>query len=218
MKLSPDQLDDILARADVTIEDAGHGKTDLDPRLSLLHEINEELAKDGGQAGTHAYDMMAAVEEINTGNTAVLIELIAAVVMSGLISDKASAIAVSFSPVDIDEMQKQFVVDAKRDGMQLTVTLTRRSLPTKSWLADADESGAGAKPQAEAVDTPERPVWAVRTADGVLVGMESREDAETQFSQANPPYDTTARIENRFCLHETCPSTRCNLSEATSEA
>jgi hypothetical protein len=212
MQLSPDQLDDVLTTADVSVTN-NQDDAELDPRLNLLYELNRELAKDGGQAGTHAYDMMAAVEEINAGNASVLIELIAAVVMSKSAFLGDTTASVTFSPSDIDEMQRHYEVGATRDGMQLTVTLTPKDTPGPSWRTDAQESGEGAYPQAEAPDTPERPVWAVR--DGTtLVGCEDRPAAEA-WARKGPE---TATVENRFCLHSECPSTHCNQAEATSEA
>lgn len=215
MQLSPDQLDDILARGDLAI-DYDESIGDLDPRLVLLAEINSELTKMGGNAGTHAYEMMAAVEEINAGDTRVLIELIAAVVMWKAETRRGNPpMSVTFQPSDIDRMQRAYHMEVKRDGMHVTVTLNKRDETAPTWQLDEAETGADALDQATA--PPERPVWAVRTGAGALIACTGREDAETQF-QAHHSDDALAAVENRYCLHETCPSTGCNLAEVTSDA
>lgn len=221
-QLSPDQLDDCIERADVQIAN-NKDDIELDARLAFLYELNAELKKDGGQAGTHAYDMMAAVEDINAGNTRVLIELIAGVVIAkareamenGVLDEKATELSVTFQPSDIDDMQRAYDMAVKRDGMHVTVTLTKKSEPTESWQLDEEESGEGALEQA--AEAPERPVWAVRTGDGHLHGWGSRKEAENAVRDdyADEPL---AHVENRYCLHEDCPSEGCNHAEATSNA
>lgn len=223
-QLSPDQLHDCLERAGVEVV-YPRSPRDLLPLLSLLHEVNEELAKDGGQAGTHAYDMMAAVEEINAGNTAVLIELIAALVMWKTETRRnPDEMTVSFTPQDIDVMQKAYQVVAKRDGYLLTVSLVKRANPAESWLSDKEPT-AGAKPQATPPDTPEAPLWALRSLSGSLFLCDSREHAERVLRGAEE-HPTVPRaimggdlsIQNRHCLHTECPSARCMAPEVTSHA
>lgn len=225
-QLSPDQFDDCLGRALVQVEYREDEESSLDPRLALLHEINEELSKDGGQAGTHAYEMLAAAEEINAGNTAVLMELVAAVVMwklgETLVEQLrplqlagpilADPLSVEFTPQDIDDMQRTYQIDAKRDGMLLTVTLTRREKAAASWLSD-DETPDGAKPQAMPPDRPQGALWAVVDTNGTLHGMPSRATAES-FVRDNEGYS----VQNRHCYHQTCPNTRCMAPEVTSHA
>lgn len=235
MRITPEQFDDLIDTADVLINDGDDFRHDessdvpLDPRLRLLAEINDLIAASPA-AGTHAYEMMAAVEQINAGNTAVLIELIAAVVMLARNDNPlCDQLTVTFSPHDIDEMQKRWEMDAKRDDMWLTVTLTRKPEAGESWLADTEENGDGAKPQAEAADTPERPVWAIRNGLGSLFRMHDKADAERQIRgepghelQSHFADDPAAVIENRWCLHPECPSSICNRvaedTEATSKA
>lgn len=216
-RLSPDQLDDILDRHQLRIEQDDEDE-ELDPRLVFLSDLNDELAK-GGNAGTHAYDMMAAVEEINAGNTRVLIELIAAVVLAKTAQKGILARSVTFAPQDIDDMQRAYDMTVKRDGMHVTVTLNKKDEPTESWQLGEGEDGEGAKDQATA--PPERPVWAIAggcDADMVpaLKGpYASRAEAEEAYSRL--PADRF-RIQNRFCMHGNCPSDRCNHPEATSDA
>lgn len=221
MQLTASQLDDILGAADVFIENGDDfsppedSDVARDARVRFLDELNSVLAT-GSSAGTHAYDMMAAVEEINAGQTATLIELVAAVVMwKRQENPLPDPISVTFTPADIDAMQRAYQMDVKRDGMHLTVTLTAKTAPTESWQLDEGEDGAGAREQAE--KPPERPVWAIRTFSGALIGCEGRDDAEETL-HTHHRYDMMAAVENRFCLHETCPSTRCNQGEVTSNA
>ena len=213
MLLSPDQLDAILDKSETRVlYKPNTGQVDLDPRLALLYQLNEVLQMAGGNAGTHAYDMMAAVEEINTGNMAVLIELIAAVVLSGCISDDATTIETSFTPQDIDDMQKRFEMSASRNGLLLTVRLDRKPEEGVSWRLDETEDPVGARDQA--TGHPERPRWTVRDSEGVFHPYPTKGHA--QLALVNDfRGDEIARVENRYCLHYDCPSTHCN-DEATS--
>lgn len=226
MRLSPDQLDDVLQRSSTRIlYEQNTGQRELDARLALLFELNEELAKDGGQAGTHAYDMMAAVEEINAGQTAVLIELVAALTLAKGWEKKFKwaatdrSLSLTFQPSDIDDMQRAYNMDVKRDGMHVTVTLTRKEAPTESWQLEAGEDATGAREQAPA--QPERPLWCVRTTgtDGnpYIRRCHDRADAERVLKPISRE-DPNAHVENRFCLHPECPSTGCNQAEVTSAA
>ena len=219
-----DQLDDCLEVSEAFLDNGDdfnpEENADIahDPRPRLLDAINAELAKDGGQAGTHAYDMMAAVEEINAGNTAILIELVAAVVLAKSHPDAPDR-SITFQPSDIDDMQRAYDMTTKRDGMHLTVTLTKKAETTESWQAGPEESGEGALEQA--VRPPERPVWAI--AGGCDADMtpslkgpyESRSAAEEAFRTL--PQDRF-RIQNRFCMHPSCPTKHCYGPEVTSNA
>lgn len=214
-QITPDQFDDILERAGLEVSKTENNKANLGlyPTVALLNQLNELLAKDGGQAGTHAYDMMAAVEEINTGNARVLIELIAGVVMMKRNDNPLlDTMSVTFQPSDIDEMQRNYEFGVKRHGLHVTVTLVRKAEPTESWTF-RDDDDVPAKPQAEA--QPDRPVWAIRVAD-MLTGYPDRAMAEDMLLRMVP--ELGAQIENRYCLHPECPTTGCNHAEATSSA
>lgn len=218
-QITPDQLDDILETAEAFLDNGDDFNppedqdVPHDPRLRLLAELNGFLASQPS-AGTHAYDMMASIEEINAENTRILIELIAGVVMMKRQENPlAEKMSVTFKPTDIDDMQRNYIFGVKRHGMQVTVTLTKKDEPSDSWMIDDNETGEGAKDQA--AEAPERPVWCVRTGSGALVACTGQEDAEIEF-EANHAQDALAAVENRFCLHETCPSTGCNKPEVTS--
>lgn len=214
-QITPDQFDDCLERAGVEVTKTDNKKANLGlyPSVALLNQLNELLAKDGGQAGTHAYDMMAAVEEINTGNARVLIELIAGVVMMKRNDNPLlDTMSVTFQPSDIDEMQRNYEFGVKRYGLHVTVTLVRKAEPTESWTF-RDDDEVPAKPQAEA--QPDRPVWAIRVSD-MLTGYPDRATAEDMLLRMVP--ELGAQIENRYCLHPECPTTGCNHAEATSSA
>lgn len=216
-QISPNQLDDILEKLGLSIDGAALDDDSedmpVDPRLLFLAELNEELAKDGGQAGTHAYDMMAAVEEINTGNTRVLIELIAGVVMMKRSENPLlDTMSVTFQPSDIDDMQRNYEFGVKRHGLHVTVTLTKKAEPSESWTF-RDDDDVPAKQQVEA--QPDRPVWAIRVGD-TLTCFPNRPMAENSLRQMTP--ELGGQIENRYCLHSDCPTTGCNQAEATSIA
>lgn len=221
-RISPEQFDDLLDTAEVLLDngddfsppedrDVAH-----DPRLRLLAEINDLLAQDGGQAGTHAYDMMAAVEEINAGNARVLMELVAGVILAKVkpISDHWPH-GVTFQASDIDDMQRAYIFGVKHDGMQTTVTLTKKAEPTESW--QFAEEGADEDALEQAVVPQERPIWAVRDGDRLMYDCTDRAEAEAYLTQTDF-LSEIAHVENRFCNHHDCPSTRCNLAEVTSDA
>jgi hypothetical protein len=213
MRISPDRFDELLDASKTRVlyqMQSRHERdnADLDPRLALLHQINEEAQRDGGQAGTHAYEMIAAVEEINAGNTETLIQLIAAIVMVARNDNPLlDQLTVSFTPHDIDEMQKAWEMTANRDGYMTTVTLTRKPEAGESWLLDADEDPTGAKEQAQ--QQPERPVWAVRAGDGSIHGYPVKGAAQHAI-YGEFRSDQIAKVENRWCLHPDCPAERCN--------
>lgn len=215
-QITADQLDDILESTGLAIDGQGVEEDSedmpIDPRLVFLTELNDLLAKDGGQAGTHAYDMMAAVEDINTGNTRVLIELIAGVVLMKKTVPTNDPISVTFQPSDIDVMQRHYEFGVKRHGLHVTVTLTKKAEPSESWTF-RDDDDVPAKPQVEA--QPDRPVWAIRVGD-TLTGYPDRALAEDMLLRVMT--ELGAQIENRYCLHPECPTTGCNHAEATSSA
>lgn len=219
-QITPDQIDDVLKKLGLRLDYSGDEEVEveyeLDERVALSRELNDLLARDSGSAGTHAYEMMAAVEEINAGNTSVLIELITGVVMMKRQENQiADPISVTFQPSDIDDMQRAYDMDVKRDGMHITVTLTRRETPTESWSDGEGESTEGARNQAPAL--PERPVWAVRDGSGDLWICTDKPEAENELKRFCRD-DPMAHIENRFCQHKECPSTGCNKREVTSDA
>lgn len=169
-------------------------------RLATLREITAEIeiAREDPQAGTHAYELIAATEAANIENTETLIHLVAATVLCNLGERE-----VSFTPADMDHMHQHFIMSAVRDGMSTTVKIERRdeSLPPMALQPGIDASPA--KPQAPE-HVYDRPLWAVRVGNKLIPALD-RIDAETRQAMEG----ALATVENRFCYHPDCPSTKC---------
>lgn len=188
-------------------------------------------------AGTSAYEMVAAVEAQNIEVTETLISMVAATVLSKLIADEGGGrVNITFGPLDMDEMHRLYEMDAKRDGLLTTVTLSPRKnartaegksltvvdgagIPTPLPPADAhleakpeslmtqDEPETPFEPQAEGV-LHDRPLWAMRR-EGKLFPCSTRTNAENRVIVAERE-GMVAQVENRFCYHQDCPTERCN--------
>ena len=209
-------------------KDVAKTEIERNPIASAIHQtailiIAELLAKanEPGQAGTHAYDMLAAYAKADLNTTEALIHMVAATVLKKLIDEEGGGRAnISISPMDMDELFKEYHVKAERNGLITTISIhaiQADDYPAlgQTRLLEQNEDTSGALPQAE--PKPERPVWGVRYArlDGEprFFTVANRDDAETVLRSMN--LDPTAHIENRMCQHETCPSNVCN--EVTSE-
>ncbi len=166
-------------------------------------------------AGTSAYEMVAAAEIANVETTETLMQMLAATVLSNLIDEEGGGRAnIWYSPESMTEMMQRYDMTATRDGMITLVSIKPKPgamsdgkkllQDTPSLRLDLIESVAFAKPQAEAKPH-DRPVWAIRF-DGNLFRMHDRADAERNLDS----YGNTATVENRFCVHTDCPSTKCN--------
>lgn len=180
-------------------------------------------------ASSSAYELVAAAEMANVETTETLIHMIAATVLSKLIDEEGGGRSnISFSPADMDAMHQRYVLDATRDGMLTTVSITPRegafegglhvstasaegglSAPPESFYRSQEPIDSGpAKPQAD-IHVYDRPLWAVRI-DGMLVPCSDRNAAERSVSwhTANRT-ENIVQIENRFCYHDDCPADRC---------
>lgn len=188
------------------------------------------------QAGTHAYDMLATYAKADANTTESLIYMVAATVLYKLIEEEGGGRSnISFSPKDMDDMFRNYTIDATRDGMLTVVRIAPREGSDHGKVADVgqmgeitqdtfkrllvqDEDGSGAKPQAEA-KVYDRPFWQVKTfnADGQPVSIDcSTRDVAEEVERIEIAEGHPAKVENRYCLHKECPAERCNHAEVTS--
>jgi len=164
--------------------------------------------------GTDAYEMLSAAEMANVETTETLMTMRAGTVLMNLGKQYGygeSALTVTYSPDAMSAMMRDYELTATRDGMITTVRIIPR--PGGASIGAQDESGEGAKPQAEP-KLHDRPVWAIRyfaTRGGpYLAKMHDEADAERHMPDYLGGYDQPEpTIENRFCLHVGCPTTGC---------
>ena len=170
------------------------------------------------QAGTHAYDLVAAAEKQNIQTTETLIHMVAATVLAKLIADEGGGRSnISFSPADMDAMHRDYEIDAKHDGILTVVRIVPRTeklathavhdiiggqaVETEASLLAQDESTANAMPQAE--PKAERPYWFFNSGGSGRLGPVTKEEAQALVHSS---VDPTARVENRECNRAICPN------------
>lgn len=185
--------------------------------------------------------MLTAAAALENEVTSTLMDMLAATILATLIEEQGGGRAnISFSPNSMNHMTKHYTYDVTTDGLTRTVAIAmREDSPLRhdmeAWTEDSnrhgvalqDEDPTGAKPQAEP-KVHDRPVWAVRTSifndienewQPALRNCHDRADAERQclaITKRDP--ERSSHVENRYCLHPECPSTGCNMTEATSDA
>ncbi len=156
-----------------------------------------------GTAGTHAYDMIAAIAEHEAATTYSLMEMIAAAVMV-----RAGLAGVQITVADIDAVVRgfEFVPQPPEPGV-LSVVLRRRNEPDTSLMVNNDPTLRGpAAPQVVPDNPPaERAFWFARTG-GVRRGPMPRHAAEQVALAALRTGDKLAMTENRACARDTCPN------------
>jgi hypothetical protein len=166
---------------------------------------DEQGADDDGNAGTHAYDMLAALAEHDAATTETLIHMIAATVLSLKFGPSMrpgkDAVAVIFSPLDMDAMLKHYEMTATHEGVITTVRITRRETPLAEGVMAQSEDVSNAQPQA--MPMVERKYWFFNSTTTGRIGPEDREDVEARLQVSD---DLTARLENRACPRRFCPS------------
>lgn len=166
------------------------------------------------QAGTHAYDLLAAFAKADVDNTVALIELVAATVLYKLIDEEGGGRSnITFSPKDMDDMIRSYEIESGHEGLITTVKISPREKSVHGMFFDPDPTTAtSTHDQAQPKD--ERPVWAIRWFDDAgqphLHRMHDRADAERQIASYHRDGVPNGDIENRMCMHIDCPSTRCN--------
>lgn len=192
-----------------------------------IRGIREELLSLPVKIVALADDNGASVAAATLENevTSTLVDMVAATVLATLIEEEGGGRSnISISPMSMNHMTKNYDMTVAHDGMIRNVSITmKEDSPLRdesTWGAPSnrhgvmhqDENPTGARPQAEPKEY-NRPVWVVRVPDPVnpyLRECFNREDAE-RVLRGLADVSPLARIENRHCLHEVCPSDRCNV-------
>lgn len=199
----------------------GQGGGDADTIRETAEKI-AALADDNGAA--------VAAAMLENEVTSTLMDMTVATVLATLIEEEGGGRSnVSISPLSMDHMQQHYLYEVRNEGMIRHVSIKlREDSPLNSeeeWRKPSHRHGLvdvaptpphsvdDLKPQA-APKVHDRPVWAVR--DGA--GLHETADEGTAKAFVLKSVDPIAAVENRYCLHEDCPSTGCNHSEATSDA
>lgn len=211
----------------------GQGGGDADTIRETAEKI-AALADDNGAA--------VAAAMLENEVTSTLMDMTVATVLATLIEEEGGGRSnVSISPLSMDHMQQHYLYEVRNEGMIRHVSIKlREDSPLNSeeeWRKPSHRHGLvdvaptpphsvdDLKPQA-ALKVHDRPVWAVRfwcaTGDGFRPELKECVDREDAERVVRGYHDDDGRpdatIENRYCLHEDCPSTGCNHSEATSDA
>jgi hypothetical protein len=200
--------------------------------VSRLNEVITELEQP--IEGTHAFDLVRDMEKANVETTETLIHMVAATVLSKLIEEEGGGRAnITFGPLDMDAMYRDYEMAATHDGLLTTVRIKPREdklvthefhdpKPPVSLMAQTvDPSLVPASPQAVAVPH-DRPLWVISyyNEDGEGPFVKRMQDQATATRLLNTfHYNDSVPfpvIENRFCLHPDCPAEHCNHVEVTS--
>lgn len=213
----------------VALDEAGQAQlvTAIRALAASAMSQDEHKGKREPSAGTTAYEMVAATEARNVEVTETLIHMTAATVLSVLIDEEGGGRTnVTFSPADMDEMNRRYELDASHDGMITTVSIKpREGMFPKSMSVHTAPAAANAQVAPESLyredgvdDTPadeqvtehtyDRPLWAARV-DGKLFPASDQAQAEKIVASNSAP-DKIAQVENRFCYHNDCPAEHCN--------
>jgi len=199
----------------------GQGGGDADTIRETAEKI-AALADDNGAA--------VAAAMLENEVTSTLMDMTVATVLATLIEEEGGGRSnVSISPMSMDHMQQHYLYEVRNDGMIRHVSIKMREdsplQDEENWRKPSHRHGLvdsaptpphsvdDLKPQA-APKVHDRPVWAVR--DGA--GLHEMDDEAAAKAFVLKSVDPIAAVENRYCLHEDCPSTGCNHSEATSDA
>lgn len=161
--------------------------------------------------------------------TSTLMDMTVATVLATLIEEEGGGRSnISISPMSMDHMNQHYIYEVRNEGLIRHVSIKmREDSPLQdeaNWREPSHRHGLvdmapdaltidQLKPQAEP-KVHDRPVWAVR--DGAGLHEMPDEDAAKAFVLKS--VDPIAAVENRYCLHQDCPSTGCNHAEATSDA
>lgn len=173
--------------------------------------------------------MLVSAAALENETTATLMDMLAATILTTLFEEEGGGRAnISYSPASMDYMMKNWEYTAESDGMVRTVRVQMRMdspiNTLEGWkapsnrhsLVPVEEPGYGgqAKPQA-AEHVYDRPLW-------VVAYQQDTEDDETrldfilcadqkraQITCREMPANTLPRVENRHCMHTTCPASGC---------
>lgn len=210
MQNSDYELADRVSR--ITLDEIGETGITVEMIFNYMHQMSAAILKhqeEGGKAGTHAYDLLAAAETEHAKTTETLIHMVAATVLHKLIADEGGGRAnVSFSPADMEDMHKLYEMHVNRDGMTTDIKIEPRAASRPSLKLSHDRDGNDeietAKPQA--VARPEEPNW-FALIGGERLHCADQKSAEHAVRQSimNDPL-TPACVENRRCPHVRCPA------------
>lgn len=182
-----------------------------------LEAANLKALFDAEVAGTHAFDMIAAIEMGNVEITETLIHMVAATVLAKLIEEEGGGRSnITFSPADMDAMHRDYEMQTKRDGLVTTITLVPRDHMTHavnnrlltpmeagekiaSLLAQPEDT-TDALPQVE--KSVAKPYFFYRDGGGRKGPMSKDEAQDLVFKSVDP----TAHVENRMCGNVECPN------------
>jgi hypothetical protein len=164
--------------------------------------------EEGGLAGTHAYDLIAAQAGEDAKVAETLIEMVAATVLHKLIEEEGGGRAnVTFSPSDMDEMHKRYNMIVNRDGMTTEIKIEPRPSERASLKLSYDREGTmekPASPQAEA--KPEEPHWFAKIGGERLHAADKRSAENAVRLAISDDPTTVAEVENRRCPQSKCPA------------
>lgn len=157
--------------------------------------------------------------------TSTLMDMTVATVLATLIEEEGGGRSnISISPMSMDHMQQHYLYEVRNEGMIRHVSIKLREdsnlQDETAWREPSNRHGLvdvapdsltidQLRPQAEPKEY-KRPVWAVR--DGA--GLHEMPDEDTAKAFVLKSVDPIAAVENRYCLHPDCPSTRCNHADA----
>jgi len=174
---------------------------------------------------------MVAAAALENEVTSTLMDMLAATVLATLVEEEGGGRAnISYSPMSMDHMLKHYSYSVENDGLVRTVRIAAREdsdlRDESKWrepsnrhgVMHQDEDVSHARPQAEPKDY-DRPLWVVSyfnqgDAGPTLLRCLDRADAERQ--QRTMDSGLLPVIQNRNCLHPTCPASGCTQSEVTS--
>jgi hypothetical protein len=170
-------------------------------------ELEAEVASGEGVAGTHAYDMLAVAAEREVTTTEMLISMVAAtVLMKGVRQfEHSDAKEVSFSPLDMDAMHRDYEMTATHDGLATTVRITPRSAPVLGLKAEPGPDDTPAKGQAPE-HVFDKPYWFARIGPE-RIACDDRAAAEALVRKSLMTDESfVAEVENRMCPMADCPN------------
>lgn len=202
-------------------------RAELNQHPSQATPENIESAAEKIAAALPDYNQIAVTAAaLENEITSTLMDMSVATVLATLIEEEGGGRSnIGISPLSMDHMMKHYIYEVRNEGMIRHVSIKLREdsnlQDEAAWrepsnrhgVMHQDEDTANAKPQAEP-KVHDRPVWAVR--DGAGLHEMPDEDAAKAFVLKS--VDPIAAVENRYCLHQDCPSTGCNHAEATSDA
>lgn len=195
------------------------------PWMASVAEKIAALCDDGGAT------VAAAVLENEVTST--LVDMVAATVLATLIEEEGGGRTnICLSPASMEERLRTWSYEVTHRDMNRVIVVSPRVFgawsatdepPVETKLRQVLSEGEAGGSLQVLPDTPrefDRPLWAVRyfDKDGTtyLAKMNDRADAQRHVADYTHLGLPNPQIENRFCLHPSCPTSGCVDSEATS--